>query len=90
VALSSFWLRDTLRIWGQYLTIVIAAIPATLLAAVLIMLGVSEQRATMISVLLALLCAYGLWRLYPLLRQLVAPSGTTATTSSGFQVNSTL
>lgn len=68
------WLHKTLMVWKQYFAIVLAAIPAALLAETLINRGgLSEQAAMMISVPFALVLAFVLWRLVfqqqPMLRK---------------------
>lgn len=57
------WLRSTLRVWGHYLAICLASIPAAILATILISNGFSEQAAAFISVPLALALALVGWRL---------------------------
>jgi hypothetical protein len=60
------WLRETFRIWGQYLAIVLAAIPAAILGALLIARGFSEQTAMIVCVPLALSMAFVGWQLVAL------------------------
>jgi len=60
------WLRDTFRIWCQYLAIVLAAIPAAILAALLIARGVSEQTAMLVCVPVALSLAFVGWQIVAL------------------------
>ena len=60
------WLRETLRIWSQYLAIVLAAIPAAFLAALLIARGFSEQTAMIVCVPVALSMAFVGWQLVAL------------------------
>jgi len=57
------WLRETFRVWSQYLAIAVAAIPAAVLAVVLIGNGFAERAAMIICVPLALLMAFVLWNL---------------------------
>lgn len=56
------WLRETFRIWSQYLAIVLAAIPAAILAALLIARGLSEQTAMIVCVPVALSMAFVGWQ----------------------------
>lgn len=60
------WLHDTFRIWSQYLAIVLAAIPASILAALLIARGFSEQTAMIVCVPVALSMAFVGWQIFAL------------------------
>lgn len=52
-----FWLHDTLRVWTQYLAIVLAAIPAAALALFLLSRGIPEPLTLLLTVLCALTLA---------------------------------
>src|SRR6266567_2343386 len=52
-----FWLRDTLKVWTQYFTIVLAAIPAAALALFLLSRGLPEPITMLVGVLFVLILA---------------------------------
>lgn len=60
---ASFSLHNSLRIWYRYLAIVVASIPAAILAKMLIDAGLSEQTAMLVCAPFALVLAYVLWSL---------------------------
>src|SRR5216684_1114726 len=57
------WFLETLKVWSQYLAIVLAAIPAAVLASILIARGFSEQTAMIVCVPVALSMAFVGWQL---------------------------
>lgn len=81
------WLRETLRIWSQYLAIVLAAIPAAFLAALLIARGFSEQTAMIVCVPVALSMAFVGWQLVALWSRKQRQLVVSAFADTAYQLN---
>src|SRR5215207_9451852 len=56
------WLRDTLRVWAQYLALGIASIPAGVIYVLAIKNGVRPIPALLVASVIGCVFAYFLWR----------------------------